>query len=254
MVLSIDSATVISFAGPSTIVDETGSGTSFKVADKIQIGTTKKSFSLEKAFLDLTTKALIYKGMIVSSMSISATYGEVVTGTFTFSGNSYQEVDSSAEFITDGRTIDAPATTKSMNGSVDMSFLVSSAVGALDSVTFCIQSVELSLDNNLTAQNCIGRIGPRDYSEGTAQISISISAYLSDSNWSILAKKISQESFALGFILSNEDGFYGFYLPSIQVSFDDPSSPGQNQDIFLNMSGTAKVGASGENALSIYKS
>jgi hypothetical protein len=55
-------------------------------------------------------------------------------------------------------------------------------------------------------------------------------------------------------MLKNSGGWYGFYLPQVQVSFEDPTSNGQNQDVMLDMTGTAKVGASGESALVIYRS
>lgn len=254
MVTSVDSATVIKYVGDEEMVDEAGSGTSYQIADKMTIGTTKKSFSIEKAFLDLTNKAIIYKGMICSGFSVSATYGEIINGSFSFSGNNYQTVDAAADFITDGRTINDAGTTNSLNGSVDMPFLVSSAVGTLDEATFCIQSVEITLNNNLTAQTCIGETAPIDYSAGTAQIEVNISAYFSDESYGLLSKKLTQEAFAVGFLLKNVDGFYGVYMPAVQVSFDDPASAGINQDVILSMSGVAKVGANGESPLTLFRS
>ena len=253
IILSFTSATVAKYAGIDTMVDETGSGTSFQVADKLSIGSTKKSFSMEKAFTDLTTKAINYKGMIVSAFNLNVTYGEIITGSFSFSGNDYSTADSAGEFLTNGRTITAAATTNSFNGSVDMPFLVTSAIGDFDEAAFCIQSIEISLNNNLNAQTCIGQAAPKDYSPGTAQIGVNLSAYLSNDSWSILAKKLSQESFGVGFIVKNNDGYYGAYLPAIQVSFDDPASAGQNQDVILNMSGVAKVGPNGVSALTLFK-
>ena len=152
------------------------------------------------------------------------------------------------------RTIDAPATTNTLNGSVDMPFLGSSAIGALDNSGLDIQSVNITLNNNLSAQNVIGDVAPRDYSPGTAAIEVSVTSYLKDTAWGMLARKLSQASFALGFMVKNQGGWYGFYLPAIQVSFDDPASGGQNQDIQLDMKGTAKVGDLGESALVIYRS
>lgn len=253
MVTEVTNATTIKFSGPDTMVDETGSGTSYQKADYLEIGTTKKSFSIEKAFLDLTDKAIIYRGMIVSSMSLNVAYGEIISSVFTFSGNDYETVTASGDFITDGRTIDAAATTNSLNGSVDMPFLINSADGTLDTSDFCIQSVNLNLNNNLTPQTCIGQAAPDDYSAGTAQIETSLTAYLADENWALLVKKLTQDPFALGFIVKNTGGFYGFYLPAVQVSFEDPGSQGINQDVFLNMTGVAKVGSSGESALTIFK-
>jgi hypothetical protein len=251
-VLEIDSATVIRCAMPADVVTETG-GASFKVADKIAIGTTQKSFSFEKAFLDLTNKAIIYRGMIANSLSLNVAYGEICTGSIGFVGTDYDAVDLAADFITDGRTITSAATSNSMNGSIDMPFISCSATGDFEDVDFCIQSVGIELNNNNQAQNCIGQIAPENYSAGTAAINVDLNAYLANGNWDLLAKKLSQEAFALGFLIKNTGGFYGFYLPAIQVSFDDPSSGGANQEISLEMSGTAKVGTNGESALYIYK-
>lgn len=253
MVNKIVSATVISIGSPSNMVTEVGTGTSLKVADKITIGTTKKSFSMEKKFLDLTDKAIGYRGMLVDEMNLSVNYGEIVNGSFTFSGNDYQPTDSAATAMTNGRTIDPAATTNSMNGSVDMPFISTSSVGELTESNFCIQGVTLNLKNNYSAQTCIGKVAPKDYSAGMANVEFEMNAYLADNNWAILGKKLSQAPFAIGFGIKNEEGFYGFYLPAVQVSFDDPSSQGANQDISLSMKGVAKVGSLGESALVIYR-
>lgn len=253
MVTDITSATVIAIIAKDDIVTETGSGTTFKVADKLDIGTTKTSFSMEKAFLDLTNKAINYRGMIVSEFSLTVGYGEIVNGSFTFMGNDYEAVDAAGDFMTNSRTINASATTSSLNGSVDMPFIGSSASGTFEDANFCIQSVEISLNNGLTPQTCIGQAAPTDYTEGTANIEVTLSAYLSDGNWEILAQKLQQTPFAIGYVVKNAGGFYGFYMPAVQVSFDDPASAGQNQDIIMSMTGMAKVGSNGESALTIFK-
>lgn len=235
------------------VVDEIGIGTSYKRADRLQIGSVKKSFTMEKAFLDLADKALVYKGQLANTLSLNVAYGEIVTGTVGFNGTKYEAADSAVEFATNGRTIVQASTTNAFNGSIDMPFINSSSTGALDEATFCIQSASLSLNNNLQAQTCIGEAAPKDYSPGEASIEVSLSAYLADANWNFLAKKLSQEPFALGFMIKNAGGFYGFYLPAIQTTFSDPASGGANQQISLEMTGTAKVGENGESALYIYR-
>jgi hypothetical protein len=235
------------------VVDESGLGTSFQRADRLRIGQNKKSFTMEKAFLDLSNKALLYKGMMANTMSLNVAYGEIINGTFGFSGTKYEPVDNASEFATFGKTINATSTTNAFNGSIDMPFVNSSSTGVLDEAVFCIQSVALNLNNNMQPQTCIGEAAPKDYSPGEASIEISLSAYLADSNWDFLARKLSQEPFALGFMVKNGGGFYGFYLPAIQTSFSDPASAGANQQISLEMTGTAKVGDQGQSALYIYR-
>lgn len=251
MVSRIVSETEIEYIG--TLVDEVGTATSFTVADEISIGTTRKSFSIEKKFNDLTNKGLVYKGAYVDGFSLNASYGEIVNGSFTFAMADYTVVSQASDFITNARTVDPAPTSVSLNGSVDLGFLGTSDSGTFTGVSFCIQSLEITLANNLQAQNCIGKIGPSDYSLGTAAVSVTLSAYLSDDSWNLLSKKLDQTAFSLGFMLKNQDGLYGFYMPQVQVSFDDPASGGQNTDIIISASGVAKVGTNQEKSLYIYK-
>lgn len=252
-IVEIVSATEIVIATKNALVDETKVGSKIKRADRISIGTTPKSFSMEKAFLDVAGKANIYKGMLANTMNLSVAYGEILNGTFGFNGTQGFSVDTAPEFITNGRTINDPATTNSMNGSVDMPLLITSALGDLEVANFCIQSLEIALNNNYTPQTCIGKAAPVNYTPGTAEIEVNLSSYLSTTNWPILEKKLTQEPFAIGFLVENLDGFYGFFLPALQVSFPDPSSSGPNQEVSLEMSGQARVGLSGESSLTIYR-
>lgn len=254
MVAAIIDADELTYVGPEGMSDETGSGTAYKRADKLEIGTTKKSFTIEKTFLDLTEKAIAYRGMIVATMELNVAFGELVTGTFTFMGNDYETFDDADNFPTDGRTINAQATTTTFNGSVDMPFFASSVSGNLQEAGLDIQSISMNFNNNLTPINVIGELAAKDFSPGTAQVELGITAYLSDEAWETLPKKLTQESFALGFLVKNAGGWYGFFMPAIQVTFDDPGTQGQNQDVMLEMTGQAKVGASGESALVLYRS
>ena len=253
MVTEVTSATVLKFVGPEGIVNEVGVSTTYKRADKLVIGTTKKSFSLEKKFTDLTTKGINYLGMIASELNVEVAFGDLITGSVTFSGNDYTTADTAGELITNGRTVNAAATTQTLNGSVDMPFIATSALGTFSTTGLKIQSVSIGLNNNVSPQNVIGNLAPVDYTPGTAQIEVGISAYLTNEVWPILASKISQASFGVGFMVKNSGGYYGFFMPAVQVSFEDPSSGGQNQDIILDMQGTGKVGALGESALVIYR-
>lgn len=245
-------ALTLGLAVPTGLTTATESAT-YQICDRLKIGITKKSLTVEKTFLDLTTKALIYRGVIVSQLSLDIAYGSLISGSFETSGNDYDNADAASEFASYLEYISDPATSNTMNGSVDMPFTTTDVTGTFVQDTFCIQSLKLSLQNNLTKQVCIGRTAPENYNPGTAQVSVDLSSYLKDANWDMLTKKLTQAPFALGFMVKNTDGYYGFFFPAIQVSFDDPSSAGQNQDISMDMKGVAKVGANGESALFIFR-
>jgi hypothetical protein len=243
----------LTFNGPVGMVDAASEAATYQVCDKLTIGVTKKSLTVEKSFLDLTTKALIYRGCLVSQMSLEVAYGSLINGSFDTQGNDYDNADAASEFASFNEFITDSATSNSMNGSVDMPFIATDVTGSWDQDAFCLQSLSLNLNNNLTQQVCIGRVAPENYNPGTAQVGAELSAYLKDSNWDLLARKLTQESFGLGFMVENTDGWYGFYIPALQVSFDDPQSQGANQDISLDMTGVAKVGDNGESALAIFR-
>lgn len=247
------SALEVTFAHPTGMVDASAEAAAYQICDKLAVGTTKKSLTVEKTFLDLTTKALIYRGCLVSQMEMKVEYGSLISGSFDTQGNDYENADQASEFASNGEYFADPATTNTLNGSVDMPFVATDVAGEWDQDLFCLQSIDLTLNNNLTVQNCIGKAAPENYSPGTAQIGAQLSSYLKDANWDLLNRKLSQESFALGYMVKNDGGFYGFFMPAIQVSFDDPASGGANQEISLSMTGVAKVGSSGESALSIYR-
>lgn len=254
MVMGIeDAGQTLNLAVPTGMAVAAAEAATYQVCDQLSIGTTKKSLTIEKTFLDLTDKALIYRGCIVSQMELNVEYGSLVSGSFSTSGNDYESADAASEFASYLEGFTDPATTNTLNGSVDMPFVATNVTGTWEQDAFCLQSLSLSLNNNLTVQNCIGKAAPEDYSPGTAQISADLSSYLKDGNWGLLAKKLSQEAFSIGFMVKNTDGWYGFYIPALQVSFDDPQSGGANQEISMEMSGTAKVGSSGESSLTIYR-
>lgn len=255
VVMVVDvTALILTVVAPATMITGGGDAAStFKICDYLEIGTQKISFSMEKAFTDITEKAINYRGMIANAMNISVSYGELISGSFNFSGNDHEPVSAAADFMTDGRTITAAATSNTLNGSIDMPFLASSSTGTLGGDDLCIQSIEMSLSNNLTDLTCIGKAAPEGYSLGTAQIEMNLSTYLKDAAWGLLEKKNTQEPFELGFAVKNQAGGYGFFIPALQVSFDDPSAGGQNQEVSLDMTGMAKVGDLGESALSIYR-
>lgn len=243
---------VLGYAGPTGMSSASEAAVVTR-CHKLTIGVTKKSLSIQKSFLDLSTKALIYRGCLVSQMELNIEYGSLISGSFDTNGNDYDSADAASEFASYLEYIQDPATTNTLNGSVDMPFTVTNVTGSYVQDSFCIQSLKLNLQNNLTSQVCIGKAAPENYNPGTAQIGVEINSYLKDANWNLLDKKLTQAPFAVGFMVKNTNGYYGFYLPAIQVSFEDPSSQGQNQDVSMEMKGTAKVGANGESALSIFR-
>lgn len=224
----------------------------------LDIGKDVASVTLSKAYKDVlhtggtSEHGQTYSGSIVSGFSIAANFGAVVTGSFDMSGNGYKQPLPSYEqaVVAAGGTVVPAGTSQAINASIDVPVVTASG----EATEFCIESFNISLDNGLTPQNCIGHAAPRKYELGTANITIGASIYLGDQSYDkFMPAKLTQEPVSLMFTMASIDGGYAFLLPAVQLSFPDPSSGGGNTPVMIDASGTAKVGNNGESALRIYR-
>jgi hypothetical protein len=220
-----------------TIASETGEMTVARAA-RLSVGTDTVSFSISKEFADLTERSIAYRGMLVNQMSLSMAYGSIAESTFSFVGNGY---DTPVSPITSGRTIAPADTDQPFNASSDIGLVIVGGAVA----DFCIQSLQITLANGLTPQTCMGSLAPRQYALGTAGITISGSAYLSDENWRLMTNKISQTPISIAYTVENEDGGFAVVVHGAQLSFPDPASGGMDQQVSIEFSGSAKAVESG---------
>ena len=117
-----------------------------------------------------------------------------------------------------------------------------------------METFNITLDNGLSPNTCIGRAAPIGYDLGTASIAIDMSVYLSNTSYeAFMEEKLTQEPVSMTYILQNNEGGYAFHVEAIQLSFPDPAATGQNESTMIEAQGVGKVGAAGESALRIYK-
>jgi len=260
VVTSIDVAntefTVATARGQRPLTTEPSS---VAVPSYAEIGSTKKSFTVSKAYQDVThllttdQHSQTYSGCLVSGFTVDAAYGAILSGSFSTSGNGYeQEFPSYAQaVVTAGGTVNEAGTANPLNASVDMPLVTKDGWIATD---FCIENISLQLSNGLDPQNCIGKIAPQDYSLGTCEITLTVDMYNSDSSYdSFMANKMSQVPVSFTFSAENANGGYAFSIIAAQLTFPDPAATGQNAQVMINATGTAKVGPNGESAIRIYK-
>lgn len=264
-VISVDSTTVCTVATSRGEEAITGVTMDVAVPSYVEIGSKQigNSFTIGKAYRDVvhdvTTDehSQTYPGSYVGGFNVNAAYGEIVTGAFTTVANGYTQEYPSMEqnIVTAGGTVNPAATSQSLNASVDVPVVATGDEGTgILATTFCIESFDITLDNGMDASNCIGYPAPKNYTLGTAAISINASVYLSDTSYDeFMPKKLSQAPVSMTFSMVNADGGYAFHFPAMQLSFPDPTSDGQNEQTMLEAAGTAKVGANGESSLRIYQ-
>lgn len=233
----------INFIGPSTMVTNAGNaGAGFVIPKNTRVGTTRFSFGMEKQFTDIG-KQISYSGMRVDGFSLETKTGEPVVGEFSLVGADY---DTPAVTITDGHTVNPAGSAQVINSTVDMGVLVIDGAA----VPYCVEGMKISLTNNMSAQKCIGKIGPKDQIPFEASISVDVTAHLDAVSFGLLADKIAQTKIGIGFNLRDGNGLgYAIYLPSVQLSFPDPAMSGKNAHVMINATGVASYDETKDNTM-----
>lgn len=243
---------------PRTATDETASAGTLTRPAYLDIGSSVISMTLSKSYEDVKhqTSANVhsqrYAGALVNQLQVNMAYGEIVTHVASFVANGYvQEAPSLAQQVeAAGGTVPPASTDQPLNGSVDMPLVTVDG----EPTDYCIQSLNFTLANNLSPQNCLGKLAPTGYSQGTAQINVSANIYLGDNSYdAFMPAKLTQAPVAMLFAAVNADGGYAFDFRAVQLSFPDPASGGADQQVLINATGVAKVGPNGSSALRVYK-
>ena len=230
------------------LTDEAGSGDETITRPAYhEIGTTPKSLSISKEFLDLGNRNIAYTGMRVSEMAMNFAFGSIVTGRFSYAGNGYS---TPALPITNGRTVNAASTTPPMNASRGFGWLL---VDGAD-IGICMESVDFTLNNGLIAQNCIGELAAADQILGSASVAFNGTFHLETGSWDLfMPAKLAQTPISLAFYTTDDSGNgYAVTMDRVQVSFPDPSSGGRDQSITVSASGTASLDSTTNRTMRIY--
>lgn len=193
-----------------------------------KVGTDDISYSITKEYADLTANHfMLYTGQRVAEFDLTFVHGSAVTGSILFAGASF----SSASASTVGAGSVAPApTTRVMNGVSDITGI---EIGGV-SFTGCIEEISLKVNNNLDPANCIGSDTPSDQILGTAEVTGTIKAFLSDVTiqW-YTAKVQNQEPFDIRFQATDGTDTYEFDMPNCRINAPTPASGGLNTSVLI---------------------
>lgn len=192
---------------------------------RLKIGTKTPSFSIEKEFSDVG-KFFTFTGMRVSSLSLSASYGDILQGSISFMGAGADSSDTTS--VGTGTVVPA-TTTDVLNSAADISTV------SIDGTptTVCIQSVSLTVDNSLRARTCIGKVYPSDIVYGTAQVTGSLELYFSATAYQMYQKVLNNSDISFGFKVTDGDYEYEFTIPKAKLTSDAPTSGGLDQDVTM---------------------
>jgi hypothetical protein len=218
-----------------------GAGATIQQGASATIGKIKKSFSFEKQYLDLTDKAILYLGELFSSFNGEFNYGAPVTMTYDLLGAGKQLPATPVVAPSGARTLLPVPAEVYMNPSTNMPMLMIDG----EIATYCVEGITLSLNNGLSAKNCIGQLNKAGYDLGQASIEVGVNAHFSDSNYPFLQRILDQDTVTIAWPVIDANGFGYYFEVSCQLSADDPDVSGQDAQALLELSGSGAIGIDG---------
>lgn len=206
-------------------------------------GTTETSFAIERSHADLTTPLyFIYNGMMVNTLSMSVTSGQIVTGSFDFIGTS---AGLSATTASNPATLLTATSTTPFNAVGNIGTIYEGG-GPMTGVY--VQSMNFTLSNNLRGQSAIGYDYFVDIGVGQCSVTGSMSVYFKNSTLydKLLAGTESSFSFVATDGAANS---YTFEFPRIKYSGGGVNASSINTDVMLNLDFTCLNDTDGDSDL-----
>lgn len=227
-VVSVTTSKIV-ISGITLVNDTAGESVTIK-SKSVRNGTTKKSYTIEKEFADLSNVFVSHKGMVVNGMNINAAVGSIVSGSFSFTGTTTAYA---ATTVGTGAEIAAVS-----NQSFDPTDSIGTVWidGAASSA--CIRSLNLTTTNNNRNTQCLGSLYATNINMGTLGVTGTAELYFSD--YTLLNKFINGTSISLSYSFSDVDGNYLVIdLPNVKFNTGTLSGISKNSDVMTSLSFTA---------------
>lgn len=239
-VITVSAATPVPGTGSRAAVAGTVS------SSRLVNGSTKRSFTVEKALLDVA-QFFRYRGMNASKLSLAFASGAIVTGSFDFMGkDSLRNLAGGAVIANtgDSRTTlvglpIASATYDVVNAVTGVGNLIEA--GVLMSGVF-IKSLKIDIDNKLRGQDAIGVLGFSGVAPGTLMVTGEMEVYLTDG--ALYDKFVNNTATSVVWTMRDSAGNgYAITLPKIKYSDAKVQAGGLDQDVMLSLPFTALMDA-----------
>lgn len=201
--------------------------------DIVEQGTKYRSFTFEKEYGDLATvEYLQIKGMRVGTFSLSLAFGSIVTGTIGLAG---ADATTAQVSLVGAGSVSPATTTEVMNASSDVGSIKVDGV----ETTMCLTGLDLNIENNLRAINCIGRDTPKDQKWGTCDITGSATIHLDNEAFDMYKAALANNEASIEYTITDGTNSVMFFLPRVKLSGEAPQSGGLNQDVTVTVNFTA---------------
>lgn len=190
--------------------------------DLLANGTTKKSYTIESEFNDIT-QLVSYTGCRVSTLAVALRPQSVITGSLGFMG----KINARAA-TTVGTGAPTAANTNAVLTTVD-TMTITEGGSAID-----ILGLDLSIAENLRVQPIIGQLAPRGIGYGEITVTGSLEAYFEDGT--LLDKFLAFSASSLRVTITDSAGnSYVISLPAIKYMDGETPVSGKNQDAVVRL-------------------
>ncbi len=238
-ILSIAAGTM-SIAPLSDVAsDAAGDSVTITPMNFVRNGTTKRSFTIQKAFTDLATPELWnFSGARVSTWSLELATGSILNTTFGFLAKDANMTETQFS----GATVGAANTNPVLNAVDNVASIVFD--GDPGGATYYFNSLSIELDNALRGQQAVGSLGFIGVEAGRMSLTGSIELYFENS--SLFDKFKSATSFSLSFLARDALGnTYIVTIPRAKYTQMEITAGGADQDIFASAQFEGIINAAG---------
>ena len=196
-------------------------------------GITMISMTVVKQYLDLSGVQHIFKGMTVESFTLNISKQSLIKVDFKLMGTVFTDVMPATP------TFVPAATTESMNSSSNVTSIMFDGVP----MTSCVDSLTMTIKNNLRPRDCVGSMTHTDFTFGRCEITGDIDVYFQDT---ILYNKYKNgQAFSLDFTITDAaNNSYAINMPRVKFDKLSTVAGGTNQDIMAKGSYRALKDAS----------
>lgn len=208
-------------------------------SEQISIGTTLKSFTIEKTIPvnGGTTQYHRFTGCVVNGFSLNIAPNQPITGSFSIIGKAV----TTSESLISGATYTDPDLRPVMTAPR----VVNIEVGGVPAVSQCFNSLQFTVNNNNRTIECIGTLGARETVLGRAEITAQFSVLFTDST--LLETLIDQTETSLSFqtndtsdaVSPSSPFYYTWNLPRVKFTADPVVAGGTNTDVVNAVSASA---------------
>nr|BDD45287.1 hypothetical protein 9 [bacterium] len=215
----------ITVSGETALITESAGDTVAFAGTSITNGTTKKSYSLEVLFADVA-KYRAFTGMLINSMELGLSVGEILKGSFNFTGKDMALSDAT---IGTGQPVDAP-TNDVLNAINNVAYVGEGG----SEFTGSIKDFSLSINNSLRSQKAIGTLGNVGIGAGRFELTGSLTSYFENAD--TYNKYLNGTETSLSLRLSDASGnSYILTLPRIKFTGGSLNADSADSDVMAEL-------------------